>query len=158
MTSSQKNLFYGIFIGLCLSIPIFLVKYTDAIDFGGPFLMGVLSCFAVMALILITLLLFFKDRFQSALFGSKVETETSETQNSTQEAINNIIGKYLPHVTEKDTAPLIKLAQNYFWGRAVHRTITIIFSVFLTIGAILGSILLLEQNKKIDIQNEKNSQ
>lgn len=144
MTPNRKNLLSGILIGLFLALAIFYFRSTIS-EQAPPFLIGFLTCLALVTCIFVIAGIWFKDQIFERFLGRT--SEGSEPKDAVEKTVKSIAHRYVPEATDQDVKSGVRLIQNFLWGRAVYTFLGVLVSVFLVMGGLIGSVLIFKQNQ-----------
>lgn len=158
-TSNQK-LFIGLLVGMLIGA-IFALYGLELLPGGYQYAAAIMiGAFFVVAFLLFVSV-YFRDRLFKAIFGEIEDLDSfrSDAQALTgtlAEAISDQLTKPLPaehqHRARK-VAP--RLANFLIWSRIRNWWLNWLLTIFVAIGGLATTVLLVNQNKLLEAQNEK---
>ena len=158
--SGNQKLIVGLISGILLGllIALFSTNYFPAI---GNFLIYFLISLFVIIIFCVLLFTWFKERIFNTIFGKDLNVEDSkgEIRNVYEQVIQQFVSSLLKSFPEdtqiKAKLAVPKLIKVGIWAYTRSWAFTILVSIFVSIGGLLGAILLYNQNQLLTTQNER---
>lgn len=156
----NQKLFIGLIVGALIGA-VFALHGLELLPGGYKYAAAVMiGAFFIVAFLLL-LTVFFRDRIIRYFFGDVAEIDSFRSDakaliGSTAEAISDTVTKPFPEESRKRMrwiAP--KLANYLIWGRVRSWWFNLLITVFLAIGGLATTVLLVNQNKLLEVQNKK---
>ncbi|MEW7008626.1 hypothetical protein [Lentilitoribacter sp. EG35] len=149
----HSNFWIGFFIAFLLLVPILLGAWGIAQEHAKAMITFALGAL-FSAILILVLILFFRDRILEKIFGST----KSSIEDVSQEALLALTAATTGKKDEaiKHTSSLVGAgAAWYMWAGFYRWVIGTCVALLVGFGAFTGTVLLFEQNKKLDAQTEQ---
>lgn len=158
--STNSRLIVALLIGVLIGVVISLhgLGYLPYGHKGAAFAISI-AFFLIAILFLLSLL--FKDRLLRYLFGENYNSDDfiPSSMVATKELTEVIVDRLSKNAPEEVRSRIQKLAplivNTLVWGRIRNWWFKILIAVFVAIGGLASTVLLLNQNELINSQNDK---
>lgn len=158
--STLPQIIFGALVGILLGIAGVLIYQGYLGQITNILLYVSLVFFGVVVLTFI-LVWGFKTYLTRLLFGSKVADSPdliAEAQQMTDQLSSNVIDKLLEKATEEDKEKVkglvVRLGNWFLWGRLRNWWWSWILGIFVSLGGLTGTLLLVNQNELLQNQNQ----
>ena len=157
---SIRNLLPGMVIGILVGIAGFLAYHEHLPQITQTFYVVTLTSFGVLILTFI-LLYAFKKQISTLIFGSQAANagEIIEDAQKVSDAIINRFTDQLlkdaPEVRDRVRFILPRLANWFVWSRFRNWWWQWVLGIFVSLGGLTGTLLLMNQNALLEAQNIK---
>ena len=162
--SASRLNFQSIIFGILIGIPITMVGmliYINYFDQVNNLLLYILLVVFGVVVATLVLLWGFKPYLTRLLFGSKVADSPdliAEAQTIASQLSDGIIDKVMENATdeqrEKAKGLVLRLGNWFVWGRLRNWWWSWILGIFVSLGGLTGTLLLVNQNELLQNQNQ----
>lgn len=160
VANSNQKLFIGLLVGLLVGV-VFTLYGLDYIPGGYKYasLAMIISFFLVAVMFLSVVIL--RDRIIKFMFGDvgDIDTFQSEALHTIKvisETVSDKLTTRLPKDQQQLSKNLMPKVVNYFiWGRVRNWWLKWMVTIFIAIGGLATTVLLINQNKLLESQNNK---
>lgn len=158
--NSNQKLFIGLLIGILIGT-IFALHGLELLPGGYRQAAAIMIAVFFLVAILFLLTTIYRDRIFQAIFGGVEDLDTfrSDAQgltDSVAEAVSDMLTEKLPEEHQhraRKVAP--RLANYLIWGRIRNWWLNWLLTIFVAIGGLATTVLLVNQNKLLETQNKK---
>lgn len=158
--STMPQIIFGALVGILLGIAGVLIYQGYLGQITGILLYVSLVFFGVVVLTFI-LVWGFKTYLTRLIFGSKMADSPdliAEAQNIASELSDGVIDKVMENATEEQRENakglVLRLGNWFVWGRLRNWWWNWILGIFVSLGGLTGTLLLVNQNELLSNQNE----
>ena len=159
-SSTLQPIIFGFLVGITVGV----IGYQAFQLYSGHVLGMFLYIFLVLfGVVVITFIMIwgFKTQLTRLIFGSKVAESSdliAEAQQMTDQLSSSVIDKLMLEADEKDKEKVkglvVRLGNWFVWGRLRNWWWNWILGIFVSLGGLMGTILLMNQNELLQSQND----
>lgn len=160
LKSTLHLILFGFFIGITVGVIGLQVYKLYAVPINNVFLYIGLVLFGIVAFTFI-LVWGFKNVIIHWIFGKRVaesEDIIAEAQAIANQLSNSVIDKLLKKADDDDKANaknlILRLSNWFVWGRLRNWWWNWLLGIFVSLGGLMGTILLMNQNELLQNQNQ----
>lgn len=158
--TGNEKLLLGLVAGL-LTGSIFAVPFLALVANGYKYAIAVMIIAFLILTILFLITVAFRDRIVKAIFGEVHDLDSFPADaktliGSTAEVISDHVTKPFPEPHRKRIRQIAPGLANYLiWGRVRSWWFNLLVGLFLAIGGLTTTVLLVNQNQLLETQNKK---